>query len=290
MLLDLWDEFINRVREFYRNRGYLEISTPVLLKFPNLDPNVDPIPLRVRVKGREEIRWLQTSPEYSMKRILSRYSRHIFQIAKVFRNNEVGRLHRIEFHMLEWYRIGADYRYLIDEIKLLLNEILDFNEFEELTVEEAFYKHLGIRLSLSREKLMRDLSSIGLEVSEDEDWETLFYRAFIEVERKLGFEKPVFLKDFPEPLSMLAKVKNGVAERFELFIRGVEIANGWTEETDMNEVRRRLSLEAVRRGLPLDEEFINTHRNMPECAGCSVGIDRLFMILAGKESLEDVEL
>ncbi len=290
MLLEKWDEFINRIRSFFRRRGYLEVSTPVLLNFPNLDSNVESIPVKVRLKGDEKTFWLQTSPEYSMKKLLSRYKRDIFQIAKVFRDGELGRLHRIEFHMLEWYRVGADYTSLIEEIKELLRELFGFGDFEEIGVEEAFKKYLGAELPPEEEEFKRVLKDRGIHYEEDEDWETLFYRAFIEVERKLGFGRPTFLKDFPERLSALAKVKGSTAERFELFIRGVELANGWTEETDPKEVRRRLEAEARKRNLPVDEEFIRAHEEMPPCAGCSIGVDRLFMLWLGKDSLEDVEL
>ena len=290
MLLEKWDEFINGIRSFFRRRGYLEVSTPVLLNFPNLDSNVEPIPVKVRLKGKEKTFWLQTSPEYSMKKLLAKYKRDIFQIAKVFRNGEMGRLHRVEFHMLEWYKVGADYRFLIGEIKELLGELFGLRDFEEISVEEAFEKHLGTELPHEEREFKKILKNKGIHYEEDEDWETLFYRAFIEVERKLGLEKPAFLKDFPERLSALAKVENGVARRFELFIRGIELANGWTEETDPEEVRRRLEKEAKRRNLPVDEEFIKAHEDMPPCAGCSIGIDRLFMLWLGKDSLEDVEL
>jgi len=289
MLLEKWDEFLNRLRVFFRGRGYLEVSTPVLLEFPNLDPNVEPIPTQVLVGGEKRTLWLQTSPEYSMKKLLCVYGRDIFQIAKVFRNGEVGRLHRVEFHMLEWYKVGKDYRFLMEEIKELLSELFGYREFEEISVAEALEKHLGIRF-WGEEEIKEALRRRGIHHEEDEDWETLFYRALLEVERKLGFEKPTFLKDFPPELSALAKVEGGVAKRFELFVKGVELANGWTEETDQEEVRSRLSVESQKRNLPLDEAFIRAHAHMPPCAGCSIGVDRLFMLWMGKESLEDVEL
>lgn len=288
MLLEKWHEFIERVRTFYRSRGYLEVSTPVLQRFPNLDANVEPIPVKVGFGAENEVMWLQTSPEYSMKKLLAKYKRDIFQIAKVFRNNEIGRFHRVEFHMLEWYRIEQDYRYLISEIKDLLRELLGVEEFEEISVEEAFRDYL--RIDLSGDDLKRELGKAGIYYEEGEDWETLFFRAFLELERRIDRKRAVFLKDFPEELCALAKVRDGVAERFELFLKGVELANGWTEETDPEEVRRRLEKEAKTRGLPVDEEFIKAHRDMPPCAGCSIGLDRLFMIYLGKESLDEVEL
>ncbi|WP_457601682.1 elongation factor P--(R)-beta-lysine ligase [Hydrogenivirga sp.] len=289
MLIEKWDEFINIVRGFFRERGYIEVSTPVLLRHPNLDSNVEPIQVRLRLRGGEELRWLQTSPEYSMKKLLSRYRKSIFQVAKVFRNDEHGRLHRPEFHMLEWYRIGATYRELMEEIRELLRELLGWVEFEEVSMKDAFGSLLGVNLTTDKEDFKEELRRAGIEFAEDEDWETIFFRAFLELERKLT-DKPTFLTHFPEPLSALARVDEGYAQRFELFVRGVEIANGWTEETDMNEVRRRLEREAKRRNLPLDEDFIKAHKNMPPSAGCSIGLERLFMFYVGKESLDDIEL
>jgi lysyl-tRNA synthetase class 2 len=289
-VVELWDEFVNRVREFFRGRGYLEVSTPVLLEFPNLDPNVEPVKVEVRVKGERRTFWLQTSPEYTMKKMLAKYGKHIYQITKCFRDNEYGRLHRPEFHMLEWYRVGEDYRYLMEEIKDLTRLLLGWDSFQVLSVEEAFERFLSLPLSEDELELRTNMEACGYEVGEDEDWETMFHRAYVELERKLRGEPPTFLTDFPPRVSALAKVRNGRAERFEFFIRGVEIANGWTEETDPKEVRRRLEREALTRGLPLDEEFIRSHGKMPECAGCSIGLDRLFMIYVGAESLDDIEL
>ncbi|RLJ70486.1 lysyl-tRNA synthetase class 2 [Hydrogenivirga caldilitoris] len=290
MVLDKWSEFIDKLREFFKKRGYLEVFTPALLDYPNLDANVEPIPVKVKRQGTERTMWLQTSPEYSMKKLLSKYRRDMFQIAKVFRNNEHGRLHRVEFHMLEWYKTGESYEYLIEEIKELLNELFGYTEFEELTLDESFKRHLGFNLLQDKESLQEALKERAIYYEEDEDWETLFYRAFVEVERRLGRGKPIFIKDFPPQLSALAKVRNEVAERFELFIEGVELANGWTEETNPEEIRRRLQREALKRDLPVDEEFIEAHRTIPDCAGCSIGVDRLFMLYLGKSSLDDIEL
>ncbi len=289
-MIELWNTFIEEVRSFFRHRGYLEVSTPILLRFPNLDSNVEPIRVEVSIRGEKQERWLQTSPEYSMKKLLARYKRSIFQIAKVFRNGEWGSLHRTEFHMLEWYKVGGTYRDLIEDIKALLHELFSFREFEEKSFREVFREYTGADLSNEREVLKDILRERGLSYEEDEDWETLLYRIFIEIERKLGKEKPFFLKDFPSQLCALAKVRGNVAERFELFIRGIEIANGWTEERDPHEIKRRLEAEADKRGLPVDRNFIEVHRDMPPCAGCSIGLDRLFTLWVGKERLSDIEL
>jgi len=289
-VLELWDTFINRLRNFFRSRGYLEVSTPILTNFPNLDSNVEPIPVRVKFKGKHKRLWLQTSPEYSMKKIVSKYRKSIFQITKAFRDNEYGRFHRHEFHMLEWYKVGGNYKDLISEIKDLLRVLFGYRDFEELTVKEALKKYAGISLVEEEIKFRELLSKKGISFKEDEDWETLFYRVFVEIEKHLGKDKPLFLTDFPTRLCALAKINNNRAERFELFIKGVEIANGWTEETSEIEVRKRLEKEAFKRDLPVDEDFIKAHRSIPPCAGCSIGVDRLFTLWLGKESLKDTEI
>jgi len=284
-LIEAWDFFINEIRDFFKEKGYTEVSTPLLLDFPNLDPNVEPIKVEVLERGEKKTKWLHTSPEYSMKKLLAKYKRDIFQITKVFRNNEWGKLHRIEFHMLEWYAVGCDYLYLIEELKQLLNRLFGFKEFEVISVDDAFERLFGEKVPKREEELKELLRKKGIDFSEGEDWETLFYRAFIEVERVLGFEKPTFLINFPEELCALAKVKGGYAERFELFIKGIELANGWSEETNPEEVKRRLEKEARKRNLPLDEKFVKAHESMPECAGCSLGLDRLFSLFLGRREI-----
>ncbi len=284
-MIEKWHEFIQSIREFYIERSYIEVSTSILLKYPNLDPNIEPIPVKVKMLSETRTFWLRTSPEYSMKKILAKHKKHIFQIGKVFRNNEFGRLHRPEFHMLEWYRVGEDYRYLIKEIKELL-EMLGFERSEEIKLNELFYEIFKENIPEDTEELKELLRGKDIHFEENEDWETLFFRFLIEAEEILP-ENPVFLVDFPERLSALAKVRNGIAERFELYIKRIEVANGWTEETDMHEVRKRLEKEAKKRNLPLDEEFIEVHRHLPECAGCSVGLERLFML---KEGIDDINL
>ncbi len=289
-LPDLWSEFIGQVRSFFREKGYTEVSTPLLLEHPNLDPNVEPVELRIKERGSERRVWLQTSPEPRMKKLLARYGKDIFQITKVFRNNEWGKFHSLEFHMLEWYAVGCDYRYLIVELRQLLEKVLGIKEAEVLSVEELFLREFGEPPPEDEEAMREFLKKRGMDFSQEENWETLFFRAFVEVERKLGREKPLFLVDFPERLAALARVRNGKAERVELFFRGVELANGWTEERNPGEVRRRLQKEAKKRGLPLDEEFVKVHGEIPPCAGCSLGLDRLFMFYVGASSLREVEL
>ncbi len=289
-LIEAWDRFLNTVREFFRQRGYAEIFTPSLLKYPNLDQNVVPIEVSLQRQGRSERRWLHTSPEYSMKKVLAKFKRDIFQITKVFRDGELGRHHRAEFLMLEWYRVGGDADYLIGEIKDLLKTLMGDVEIREMPLDIAFERFLGVRIREGEGELKEEMERAGIHFGDDEEWETLFERCFLELQKKAEDIPALFLKDFPEKVSFLSKVRDGKADRFELLMRGVEIASGWTEETDKEEIRKRLEKEAKKRNLPLDESFIDAHSDIPECAGCSIGLERLMMIWLGKEELKDIEL
>ncbi|NPB06349.1 MAG: elongation factor P--(R)-beta-lysine ligase [Aquificae bacterium] len=283
-LLELWARFLEEVRVFFKTKGYLEVTTPLLLEYPNLDANVEPIELLVKERGVSKRRWLATSPEPPMKKLLARYKRDLFQITKVFRNDEVGRYHRVEFHMLEWYAVGCDYRYLIAELKQLLKRLLGIKDFKVVELDELFKKRFGSSLPKDADGLKKLLNRAGVNYEEGEDWETLFFRALLELESELK-EGAVFVVGFPAAFTPLARSKNGRAERVELYLNGVEIANGWTEETDAEKVKKDLEREARRRGLPLDEEFVRAHGEMPPATGCSLGLDRLFTFYAGLDEL-----
>jgi len=285
MLLE-WSSFIQKVRNFFKEKGYLEVYTPILLPFPNIDLNVEPIEVNVKECGREKKMWLQTSPEPSMKKMLSKYKKDIFQIAKVFRNDECGRLHKVEFTMLEWYKVGVDYNYLIKEIGELLSFLGISQDYLTTRLEHAFEEYAGVILSEDEEIFKNNLIAYGYEFDDKEDWESLFFRIYIDVERYLGKEKPEFITHFPKRLSAYAKVRDGYAERFELYIKGVEIANGWTEEENKEEIRRRMDEYRRGRDLPMDEELLKAYEDFPSCAGCSIGLERLFMVYMGLESLE----
>ncbi len=287
-LIKDWEDFIDRIRSFFKGRGYTEVFTPILNPYPNLDTNVEPVPVELNLRGRKKRFWLHTSPEYSMKKLLAKVKADIFQITKVFRDGELSRLHRPEFTMLEWYKVGGDYGLLMEEVQHLLRGLLSVEEVKRISVEEAFKTFLGIELSDSREDLYESMRKAGYEVDKEDSWEELFFRAFIELEKHL--KGAVFLTDFPKPAAALAKIKGNRAERFELFIDGVEVANGWTEETNGREVRARLIKEAKARRLPLDESFIEAHSSMPDSAGCSVGLDRLFLLRRGANSLDQLKM
>ncbi|NPB04853.1 MAG: elongation factor P--(R)-beta-lysine ligase [Aquificae bacterium] len=295
------EEFLDRVRSFFKGRGYAEVITPYLLPYPNLDDNVYPIVCEASVPGLGRRRlFLHTSPEYPMKKLLARFGRSIFQICHAFRDREGGRLHDLEFLMLEYYKVGEDYRYLMEELSLLLKEL--FGPFVRyggrevpaeplmLRLEEAFKRYLGFVPDLSSEKaLKKGLEAAGIHFEPEEDLETLFWRAYVELEKHLGFEGPTFVYDFPEPFGALARCRGGVCERFELYLFGLELANGYTEVNDPFEVRRRLERVSRKLNLPLDEEFVRIHEKLPPLyAGVSVGLDRLLLLKLGLKSIHEL--
>jgi len=297
------ERFLDTLRGFFKGRGYTEVVTPHLLPYPNLDENVYPIPCTVEgIDGTAGRFFLHTSPEYAMKKLLARYKRDIFQICHVFRNREGGRLNDFEFLMLEYYKIGWDYNYLMDEIGLLLLEIFgeEFTyrgkrvevEPQKLELDEAYKTYLGLDLELLFEDLeafKKQLEERNIHFEPEEDEETLFFRTYVELERYLGWDRPTFVYGFPEPFGALARCKNGRCERFELYICGVELANGYTEINDPKEVEKRLQEVARTLSLPLDGEFVEIHKNLPPLyAGVSLGIDRLLMLKLGLNSIKEL--
>ncbi len=280
---------IQSIRTFFNNRDYLEVDTPVRL--PVLIPEAYNEP----VESNDH--FLQTSPEICMKRLLAEADcQKIYQICKCYRKNERGDRHVPEFTMLEWYRTQSDYHSLMDECEDLILEVAQASRrngsvtlqgvkislekpWERLRVGDAFTRYGSVSLKQALEQNMFDEV-----LSRD-------------IEPQLGIKKPVFLYDYPAALGALARKKkedSAVAERFEIYIAGVEIANGFSELTDANEQRERFEQEFKRienQGLPvgrMPEKFLETLPNMPEAAGIALGVDRLAMVLWGAETIDDV--
>ncbi len=292
-----FETFIDKIRKFYKGRGYTEVFTPHLLPFPNLDENVFPVPCEVEDLSRRRRRFfLHTSPEYSMKKLIAEYRTDIFQICHVFRNREGGRLNDFEFLMLEYYKVDVDYTYLMEEIgellRFLFGDRITYKgksiptKLKRISLDEAFKTLLGIELKDNPEGFKRELKRAGIDFEENEDFETLFFRAYIELERRLGFDQPTAVYGFPEPFGALARCENGRCERFELYIFGIELANAYTEVSDPAEVERRLVSTARKLKLPVDRRFIEIHKKLPPLySGISVGLDRLAMLLFGLEDI-----
>jgi lysyl-tRNA synthetase class 2 len=294
-------ELLQQIRAFFHARQVVEVETPVMSAAGNTDPNID----SVVCDSGDKAFYLHTSPEFAMKRLLAAGSRSIYQICKVFRDNEHGRYHSPEFSMLEWYRLGFDHHALMDEVETLLKVLLVDTQIQEgrrISYQQACVKHAGFDpLSISNKDLISEAARLGFsdvqglgEADRDAWLELLFDQVVVP---KLPNNTIVFIYDYPASQAALAKIRadEGVAERFEVYIDGIELANGFHELTDAAEQRQRFEtenmtrLEQGKQPVKIDEHFLAALQSgLPECAGVALGIDRLLMLLCGTESLADV--
>jgi lysyl-tRNA synthetase class 2 len=302
--LRLRAEILAKIRAFFADREVLEVETPLLASAPVTDLHIEALSCRYRDPGADGGRdlFLQTSPEFAMKRLLAAGSGPIYEICKAFRNGEAGSKHNPEFTILEWYRPGWDHHALMDEIDELLSSILGAEIGERLTYAEAFERHAGIDAlrasaaelgSRARDLLSGEVPDLGDDRS---GWLDLLLSHA--VEPQLGNGRPSFVHDWPADRAALARVRPGdppLAERFEVYVEGVELANGYHELIDPAEQRRRFEsdLEARRRaGLPeppIDERLLaGLEHGLPNCAGVALGVDRLVMLAAGTRDIADV--
>lgn len=276
-------ELYSSVRAFFLAHDVLEVETPVLSVHATVDRHIESF--------SSSGRWLQTSPEFAMKRLLCAGSGPIYQISKVFRQEESGRYHNPEFTLLEWYRLHFDHHQLMDEVESLLTTVGAFSgHCERLTYRQAFQQHAGLDpFSASLETLRAAANFHGDAGAQADDCD--FWRDLImsdAVGPKLGLSVPVFLYDFPASQAALARVNGAVAERFELFWKGIELANGFHELTDAHEQRHRFEADQQWRKQqgrvvpPYDKNLIAALQSgLPACAGVALGLDRLLMLMVG---------
>jgi lysyl-tRNA synthetase class 2 len=294
-------ELLQQVRAFFHARDVLEVDTPAMSSAGNTDPNIESI----AVPSGAQTFYLHTSPEFAMKRLLAAGSGSIYQICKVFRQGESGRYHNPEFTMLEWYRPGFDQYALMDEVETLFKTVLintGIHEGLRISYRQAFMEYAGIDpLGLDKSELVQHAARLGfaevqgLTVNDRDAWlELLFAQVVVP---KLPNNKIVFIYDYPASQAALAKIRQGegVAERFEVYINGVELANGFHELTDATEQRQRFENDNTRRtgqgkkAMPLDENLLQSlEAGLPECAGVALGIDRLLMLRSEGEHINDV--
>ncbi|MCG7893240.1 MAG: EF-P lysine aminoacylase GenX [Candidatus Thiodiazotropha taylori] len=296
---------LREIREFFWRAGVLEVETPVCSRFAATDPAIDSF--ETRYTGPQAAQglplYLQTSPEFPMKRLLCADSGPIYQICKVFREGELGDRHNPEFTLLEWYRPGFDHHKLMQEVADLVNLLSDeVLPVERLSYAEAFQQNLKVDPhNATIEQLRAAAIDHGLPGIEDleldrDGWLNLLLSHLIEP--GLGQQKMTFLYDYPASQAALARVSGdspAVAERFELYISGVEIANGFHELDDSAEQQRRFEkdnnqrLETGRPAVPMDEWLLQAlEQGLPACAGVALGIDRLMMVLTGSDNIRDV--
>lgn len=281
-------DLLARIRTFFSERKVLEVDTPVLSRQATVDRHIESF-------ETSPAGWLHTSPEFAMKRLLAAGSGPIYQLCHVFRVEESGRWHNPEFLMLEWYRPGWDHHRLMDEVEALLAVAGGPIACERLSYRDAFLREAGFDpFAASLPRLQEGIQSPdGLSEAESRDrdfWLDLWMSQC--VGSKLGQLVPCLLYDFPASQAALARVRGEVAERFELFWKGIELANGFHELTDAAEQERRFKNDQDWRKShghktpPYDANLISAlHSGLPDCAGVAVGVDRLLMLLLGLPEL-----
>lgn len=305
-------ELLRAARRFFDDRGFVEVQTPVLSRDTVIDRHLEPW----IVERSELVHWgfgeprayLQTSPEFAMKRLLASGLTEIYQIGPVFRGGERGPLHNPEFTMLEWYRVGEDYsggmQFLIDLVTTLLPEAATSiaKQSAIYTYQEAFREHVGLDILDATLQQLAELACdrklvSGMDWSDDwDDWCNLLFTEL--VQSRLGINAPSIVCDFPASQSALAQISkrdSRVAERFEIFYRGVELANGYHELLDSAELRRRnreINQQRLRDGkimLPEESRLLEAmDSGMPSSVGCALGFDRLVMLACQVTSLDGV--
>lgn len=329
--LDVRRAAMKAVRAYFQAEGFTEVETPGLQVSPGIERHIRPMATTLREPLGEGAapRYLHTSPEFAMKKLLAGGMNKIVQICHVWRDGERSPLHHPEFTMLEWYRADADYTTVMADCEALLRHVSKAAErtlqdgtdlrwrgrvsdagkaFARLTVQEAFARFTGIDLlatiddpkagAPSAEALKAAARAQGIYVSDSDTWEDTFFRIMLErIEPQLGTPVPTILCEYPANLAALARRKPGaeyVAERFELYACGVELANAYSELTDAAEQRARFAHDrALHEQLygsapPIDEDFLAALAHLPPCAGVALGFDRLVMLAAGAADITDV--
>lgn len=283
-------EILKRTRDFFAARNILEVETPVLCHSSTTDPMIDSI-------RAEDARYLQTSPEFCMKRLLAAGFGPIYQLCKAFRREESGRYHNPEFTILEWYRPGFSHHHLMDEMDDFLQLTLQTKPSERITYQALFEIHCKLNpLTASTDdlKAFAQKNDIHLHGNADHDtWLHLIMSHIIEP--TLGADKPLFIYDYPKSQAALAKINGDVAERFEVYYQGIELANGFHELTDASEQRARFEKENQQRKeinketIPLDHALLDALKSgIPDCAGVALGFDRLVMLATKQTQIQHV--
>lgn len=301
---------LERIRAFFSERDVLEVETPTLSAATTPDPALASLVTRYTGPGAPhgQALYLHTSPEFAMKRLLAAGSGSIYQICKVFRDGEAGRLHNPEFTMVEWYRVGMDHHQLMDEVAELVTRVLPGQQrlqpSERRSYREVFEYRLGIDPHTATAADCAQVAraqgvAIPADLLEHHDvaiWRDLLLSHLIEP--GLGRDRLTFVYDYPASQASLARIRPGqppVAERFELYLNGVELANGFHELADVSEQRTRFDRQLHARtasGLPpvpLDQHLLTAlGRGLPDCSGVALGFDRLVMLAAGARAVQDV--
>lgn len=306
------------IREFFWSLGFAEADTPVAVRYAGQEPYLNPVALSFEnPRGEKHDFYLQTSPEYALKKLLCAGWNRIFEICKCFRNGEeFGGIHNPEFTMIEWYRSPGNYRDIMDDVENLFKfageklgveyariknrEVPVMLNWERMSMKSAWRKFAGVNLDgyLSLEKMKELAVSKGFGPGVRDRYEDVFYKIFLnEIEPKLGWDKPVFIYDYPLQMSSLSRTCEDIryAERFECYIGGMEICNAFGELTDARQQQSRLEDDKDLRAKlgketwPVDEDFIGALRSgMAEAGGIALGVDRMVLLFTGARDLNEV--
>lgn len=294
---------LKELRQFFDQLGFTEVQTPVLSRDSIIDRHLDPIEVNMQLPGEGMATWyMQTSPEQSMKRLLSSGIGSIYQIGPVFRAGERGRLHNPEFTMAEWYDVGADLNDGLVLLDKLIMRLLGTPNATRIRFEDAFRDATGLDLfemqsaDFGRWSVQNNLVDSESWSSDWDDWVNLIFSD--RVQSTLGMESPVFVTHFPASQAALARVSDSdtrTAERYEAFYRGVELANGYHELLDADQLQARSIVANQQRQsdgkkmLPLQNRLLDAMRSgMPNACGCALGFDRVVMLACNATSLDEV--
>jgi lysyl-tRNA synthetase class 2 len=309
------------LREFFAEGEFIEVETAVLQVSPGNETHLHGFKTELQQPGARDRRFLRTSPEFACKKLLAAGERRVVEFARVFRNRERGPLHHPEFTMIEWYRAHGRYELLVDDCMQVMARAADtvgtkrfsfrdrsadpFADPERLTVAEAFEQYAGVDLMAAlppsgpdRDSFAKMAINIGVNAPHDDTWGDIFSRILVEkIEPRLGHGQATILYEYPAVMSALARPKPSdprLAERFELYVCGIELANGFAELTDAPEQRRRLVAQMdekeriYRERYPIDDDFISALRVMPAACGIALGLERLVMLATGASHIEQV--
>jgi lysyl-tRNA synthetase class 2 len=305
------------LRQWFEDRAFVEVETPILQATPGAEVHLKGFSTEWESPdGTARRRWLHTSPEFAMKKLLAGGVSRLFQFARVFRNAEGSALHHPEFTLLEWYRAGVGYETIMEDCAALLATAAMASGMKEftwhglvcdphaapecLTVAGAFQRHAGVDLFATMgDEGQRLAQASGIARHDGDRWDDVFFRVMFEkIEPRLGAGRATILCEYPIAMAALARAKPGdprVAERFELYVCGVELANAFGELTDAAVQRARLEADMAEKerlyGVrwPVDEDFLAAlEHGLPDCAGIALGFDRLVMLCTGAERINDV--
>ncbi len=313
-------KIMRAIRSHFDAQDFDEVETPILQVCPVMDTHIHAF--QTELKGVdlkvERTPYLHTSPEFAMKKLMVAGVENLYQICHVFRNCEGSSRHVPEFTMIEWYRTGADYTHIMQDCVELLRDCAKavdithycykeykcdpFAEWERLSICEAFERYADIKLESfleDKEGFREAVKALGLHTADDDGWDDLFFRVMDDkIESNLGVGVPTILYDYPVSMASLSRKKPDdprFAERFELYVCGMELANAFSELTDAKEQHKRFVEEMdIKEKIygeryPIDEEFIAAlEHGLPESGGIALGVDRLVMLATGAQNIEDV--